>query len=92
MCNLAGWPAAPSVREREVLCASCISMVTMFFAHGPTVLTNRVHYDTKEHFLKIFFAVYSIIINTYLPIPEAMTFFTIMPAGVVTASFEKRCK
>ena len=37
------------------------SMVTMFFAHGPTVLTNRVRYDTKRHFLKIFFVVYSII-------------------------------
>ena len=50
--------------ERAALCASCISMVTMFFAHGPTatVLTNRVRYDTKRHFLKIFFVVYSIII------------------------------
>ena len=38
-------------------------MVTMFFAHGPTVLTNQVRYDTKRHFLKIFFVVYSIIIN-----------------------------
>ena len=47
--------------ERAALCASCISMVTMFFAHGPTVLTNRVRYDTKRHFLKIFFVVYSII-------------------------------
>ena len=35
-------------------------MVTLFFAHGPTVLTNRVRYDTKRHFLKIFFVVYSI--------------------------------
>ena len=33
----------------------------MFFAHGPTILTNRVRYDTKRHFLKIFFVVYSII-------------------------------
>ena len=47
--------------ERAALCASCISMVTMFFAHGPTILTNRVRYDTKRHFLKIFFVVYSII-------------------------------
>ena len=31
------------------------------FAHGPTVLTNRMRYDTKRHFLKIFFVVYSII-------------------------------
>ncbi|MCG8622265.1 MAG: hypothetical protein MJE68_09760, partial [Proteobacteria bacterium] len=53
--------------ERAALYASCISgrlgfMVTMFFAHGPTILTNRVRYDTKRHFLKIFFVVYSIII------------------------------
>ena len=34
--------------ERAALCASCISMVTMFFAHGPTVLTNRVRCDTKR--------------------------------------------
>ena len=39
-------------------------MVTMFFAHGPTVLTNQVRYDTKRHFLKIFFVVYSIINHT----------------------------
>ena len=54
------WPAGRA--ERAALCASCISssMVTMFFAHGPSILTNRVRYDTKRHFLKIFFVVYSI--------------------------------
>ena len=30
------------------------------FAHGPTILTNQVCYDTEGHFLKIFFIVYSI--------------------------------
>ena len=57
--DMAGCLAAPSARELEALCASCISMVTMFFTHGPTVLTNQVRYDTKGHFLKIFFVVYS---------------------------------
>ena len=37
-------------------------MVTMFFAHGSTVLTNQVRYDTKLHFLKILL-VLNLIVN-----------------------------
>ena len=56
--------------ECAALRALCISgsMVTMVFAHGPTVLTNQVRYDTKRHFLKIFFVVYSIIIADFEPL------------------------
>ena len=30
----------------------CVSMTTLFCAHGPIVLTNQMRYDTKRHFLK----------------------------------------
>ena len=55
-----GGPAGRAQRECEALCTSCISMVTTFFAHGPTVLTNQVRYGIKGHFLKILFVVCSI--------------------------------
>ena len=50
---MAGRPAAPSAREHEVHLYGY-----HVFAHNPTVLTNRVRYDTKRLSENIFRCIY----------------------------------